>query len=105
MGPQFDIDSLIMSEDNAPVLFAQNSAIWSRLLPVVPSFLPDTPALSVQDRPAVSETEKVQLAATWSRVSDVKTMMMSLGCDVWKATEQDWVSLEHSAIAEPSICG
>src|SRR5437867_13100399 len=55
------MDSVTLSEDNRLGLLAQNSAIWSLSLPVVPSFLPDTVALISQESPAVSWTEKEQL--------------------------------------------
>src|SRR5439155_5293578 len=56
-----EIDSVIISEESTPGLAAQNSAIWSRLLSVVPSFLPEALPLKVQYNPAVSLTEKLQL--------------------------------------------
>ncbi len=67
---QPDIDSVMLSEDNVPVLLAQNSASWSLSVPVVPSFLPETLALSVHESPAESETENVQTVCR-SRVSIV----------------------------------
>src|SRR6266571_3140408 len=86
-----EIDSVIMSEESLFVLLAQNSPSWSRFpVPGVPSFLPDALPLSVQERPAVSVTLKVQ--EIWrSSISLVKTMIMSFGCDVLKLKEHEFV--------------
>jgi len=58
---QPEIDSVMVSLFNGFELTAQNSAIWSLLVPVVPSLRPEACALSDQASPAESDTENVQL--------------------------------------------